>query len=71
VKVPGARAFRACNRYGVPEEDLPNLVRPMLQAWSYWLAFPDYESASRKLDCGMVFREAIPAQWIEEIIPAQ
>jgi hypothetical protein len=69
VRVPGEIAFKACNRYGVPRDELPNLVRPAMAVWSYWLAYPEYDSASRKLDCGMVFKEAVPAEWIEDVIP--
>lgn len=64
--VPGDRAFAACNPWGVGD-DIPNLVRDILEVWAYRLAHPNYQSASLRLDCGMIFREAIPAAWIEEI----
>jgi hypothetical protein len=52
-------------RYGT--SDLPNLVRQLLQVWSYRLAHPDYLSKCWKLDCGMVFDTPLPASWIDNI----
>jgi len=59
----------ACNPYGTFETGLPNLVSEILQVWSYRLAHPEYRSENLRLDCGMMFREAVPAAGIESVIP--
>ncbi len=45
------------------------LVSEILQIWSYRLAHPEYQRENLELDCGMMFREAVPAAWIESVIP--
>lgn len=66
VLVPGETALDACNPFGPPSEG-PNLVTAILKVWSWWLAYPDYRSATYLLDCGMIFRDAVPSDWIEAV----
>ena len=72
VLVPGEIAVTAANPYFDINEfrtltNIPNLVRQFLEVWSYRLAYPRYQSRHRELDCGMVFRSAVPPEWILEI----
>ena len=69
VAVPGARALEAAHPYlGVDDMrgrgEVPNLVKEFLQAWSYKLAHPTFQSRTLKIDCGMVFPSILPAAWI-------
>jgi hypothetical protein len=66
VLVPGETALDACDLFGQPSEG-PNLVTAILTVWSWWLAYPDYQSADYGLDCGMIFRDAVPADWIDAV----
>jgi hypothetical protein len=59
----------ACDPYGPFGTGLPNLVSEILQVWSYRPAHSEYQSENLKLDCGMMFRKAAPAAWIESVIP--
>jgi hypothetical protein len=47
--------------------DVPNLVNEFLESWSYRLAYPNFQSRTLKVDCGMVFYQTVPAAWIVEI----
>lgn len=72
VAVPGSRALDAAHPYfGVDQmrdrEEVPNLVKEFLEAWSYRLAYPGFQSRTLKVDCGMVFHSTIPACWIVDI----
>jgi len=69
LKVPGEIAFKAYNPYGFSKEDGPNLVRQVIDVWSYRFVDPSYSSARRGLDCGMIFYETVPAAWIEAVEP--
>jgi hypothetical protein len=69
ASLPGKSAFAACNRFGTFAEDLPNLVRQLLHVWSYWLSDSAFDARQLKLDCGLVFSEAIPASRIKSIEP--
>lgn len=69
VAVPGPRALDAAHPYfGI--EDLrdrggvPNLVDHFLEAWSFRLAHPGFQSHTLRIDCGMIFRSTVPAAWI-------
>lgn len=73
VSVPGNVALKAANRY-IPIKDqllykgqLHNLVAEFLKAWSYTLAYPDFDCSTLRVDCGMVFFEALPSDWIVDI----
>ena len=70
--VAGDRALRACHRYLTIEDlrargDVPNLVNEILKAWSYRLAHPGFDPRTLEVDCGLVFKEAIPPDWIVEL----
>lgn len=72
VAVPGALALEAAHpHFGIEDlrarGDLPNLVSEFLEAWSYRLAYPEFQSRSLQIDCGLVFRETVPAAWIADI----
>jgi hypothetical protein len=69
VSVPGESAVLGSHRYFTAEEmisrgELPNIVRQILEAWSFKLANEAYQTISRKLDCGIWFEEAVPPEWI-------
>ena len=78
VRVPGAAALAAAHPIFTLEDviaqgDTPNIVKEFVEAWSFRLAHPDFQSASLEVDCGMVFRSPVPAEWIvgiEEISEA-
>lgn len=67
VSVPGVIAFAAANPFGKHSEDLPNLVSDVLRVWSYWLGDQSYRAASLEVDCGMIFYDKVPPNWIEAI----
>ena len=65
--VPGEAALASCNRFGMPTDDFPNLVYDVFRVWSYWLGNEQYRAARLKLDCGMIFYDAVPPAWIVSI----
>jgi hypothetical protein len=44
--------------------NVPNLVGDFLNAWSFRLAHPEFQSRTLEADCGMVFNTTVPAAWI-------
>lgn len=72
LAVPGDLALDAANRFFTVDErlsrgEVPNLVCEFLTAWSYWLAHSDFDCATLKLDCGMVFDSILPPSWILDV----
>jgi hypothetical protein len=72
VAVPGEAALRAAHPFISMDDirakgDIPNIVKEFLEAWSFKLSHPKFQSRKLKLDCGMIFRNAIPSNWIVEI----
>lgn len=72
IKVPGHAALSAANRYFSLNElrirqTTPNLVSDFLKAWSFRLAYPQFQSSTLELDSGLVFDCPIPANWIHGI----
>lgn len=67
IAVPGEIAFAACNRYGIREDEIPNLIQDIFNLWSYWLVHPAFNAVQRQLDCGLVFKAAVPPTWISSI----
>jgi hypothetical protein len=69
VAVPGHLALDAAHPHFSIDDvrargDVPNLVNEFLEAWSYRLAHPGFQSRTLEIDCGMVFRSTVPADWI-------
>jgi hypothetical protein len=72
VAVPGSVALEAAHWvFDINETrasgEVPNLVNQFLNAWSYRLAHPGFQSRTLKVDCGMKFRCTIPADWIVNV----
>ena len=65
--VPGAAAIKAAHPFFSVEmmrerDELPNLVREFVTSWAWKVWKP--EPATQRLDCGLMFREAVPASWM-------
>lgn len=72
VAVPGPLALDAAHPYLTIDEmrargEVPNLISDILTAWSYRLAHPGFQSRTLKIDCGMVFRSTVSADWIVSV----
>ena len=72
LAVPGDVALNAANPFfsvndRLARGDVPNLVREFLTAWSYGLAHPEFDCATLKLDCGMMFYSTLPPSWIAKV----
>ena len=72
IDVPGPIALDAAHCYFTVEEmvgrgDMPNLVHEFLGAWAFKLAVPTHQTSTQKLDCGLMFRDAVPVDWIASI----
>lgn len=72
VAVPGQLALDAAHPFFSIDEmrvrgEVPNLVGDILTAWSYRLARPGFQSRTLKVDCGMIFRSAVSADWILDV----
>jgi hypothetical protein len=68
VAVPGPDAIAAANPYFSvammrERDELPNIVKEFLQSFAFRLTRPNFQSRRLELDCGMVFRSAVPAAW--------
>ena len=46
---------------------MPYLVSDFLKAWSYGLAYPDFDCGTLEVGCGMVFHSIVPSDWIVDI----
>ena len=72
VSVPGSEALDAAHPYFNISDlrargDVPNLVVEFLESWSYRLAYPVFQSATLKADCGMIFHSPVAPAWIVDI----
>jgi hypothetical protein len=72
LAIPGDAALGAAHPYISIDSmrargDVPNLIDEFLKAWSYRLAYPEFQSCSLEVDCGMVFRMTVPSGWIVNI----
>lgn len=72
VAVPGDKALDAAHPYFSIDElrekgDVPNIVGAFLNVWSFRIAQTDFEPSQLRVDCGMVFQQTVPRQWIVEI----
>src|SRR5216684_1213206 len=45
LAVPGDKALKAANPFREIGGDIPNVVREVIEVWSYWLAYPDFCAA--------------------------
>lgn len=69
VAVPGRIAILAAHPFFPVDTmrdrgEIPNLVAEFLASWSFKQAHPAFQSKALRMDCGLFFREAIPAEWI-------
>lgn len=67
--VPGARALEAGHIIFSIDDvrrrgDVPNIANEFLKAWSFSLAYPGFNSNTLRVDCGLVFHEPVPADWL-------
>lgn len=72
IAVPGAYALDAAHPFFDVDMmrargEIPNIVKEFLEAWSFRLAHPGFQSQSMKADCGMIFRSTVPASWVANI----
>jgi hypothetical protein len=70
--VPGPVALEAAHPFFNIEDvrstgDVPNVVDEFLKAWSFRLARPVFQPRKLEVDCGMIFRTVVPAEWIADI----
>lgn len=72
VRMAGAAALDAAHPYSSIDEirtrgEAPNIIRDVLEAWSYRLAYPNYQSRTLEIDSGLVFRHLVATSWIYNI----
>lgn len=72
VAVPGDVALRAAHPFFDIEHlrangDAPNVVRQFIEAWSFRLAHPEFQSRTLEVNCGFFFCSPVPADWIVKI----
>jgi hypothetical protein len=69
VAVPGGVALDAAHPYFSISDlrergEVPNIAGDFLEAWSYRLAHPGFQSRTLEVDCGLVFHAVVPPEWI-------
>lgn len=69
LEVQGNAALQASNRYFTVKEsidrgEMPNTVREFLTHWAFHKCYPNYRPSTQRVDCGMVFSNAIPPDQI-------
>lgn len=69
LAVPGTLALAAAHPffpidYLRRRGEVPNIVNQFLESWSYRLAHSGFQSRTLKVDCGMIFKQTVPAAWI-------
>lgn len=72
LAVPGNVALDAAHPFfGIDDirarGDTPNLVSEFITSWSFRLAHPGFQSQRLKIDCGLIFYQVVPADWIVSI----
>ncbi|WP_435403462.1 hypothetical protein [Halomonas sp. MA07-2] len=72
VAVPGAEALASAHPFFSIDDlrkrgEVPNLVSDFIDAWSYRLSHPDFQSQTLHVDSGMMFHEVVPHKWIVEV----
>jgi hypothetical protein len=69
VAVPGTCALEGAHPHFSIDDmlcsgEVPNLVNQFLEAWSYRIGHPNFQSRTLKVDCGIRFGSVVPAAWI-------
>jgi len=72
VAVSGERAIKATHPHFSVEDvrgmgDVPNLANEFLCAWAFRFSNPTFQSLTLHTDCGLVFREVVPKEWIVDV----
>lgn len=72
LAVPGPIALKAAHPFFSDQDlrnrgDVPNIVGDLLSAWSFKLAKPNFNPRNLKTDCGMIFYNTVPPEWIIEV----
>lgn len=67
--VPGHCALEAAHPYFTIEDvcsmgEVPNIVKEFLTSWAFYLTDQSFSPNELKVDCGMVFKTTVPAEWI-------
>jgi hypothetical protein len=74
--VPGPVALDAAHPFfGIDDKrrqgEVPNIVNEFLEAWGYALAHPGFQPSSLEADCGLFFRNVVPADWLVVAEPVE
>jgi hypothetical protein len=69
VALPGVEALEGAHPFFSVDDlrtrgDVPNLVNDFLEAWSFRLGQPGYQTRTLELDSCLFFRKRIPADYI-------
>ncbi len=69
VAVPGHCALKAAHPYFTVEDvrsngEVPNIVKEFLTSWTFYLTDLSFRPNELKVDCGMIFKFTVPAEWI-------
>lgn len=69
VAVPGHYALEAAHPHFSIEDvrsirEVPNIVKEFLTSWTFYLTDHSFSPNKLKVDCGMVFKSTVPAEWI-------
>ena len=72
VAVLGTQALGAAHQIFsmseiLAQEGVPHLVKEFLESWIHKKAHPGFECRTLMVDCGLVFKSAVPASWIVSI----
>lgn len=69
VAISGNDALKATHKHiGIDmmrkRNDVPNIVKPLLDVWTFRLIKKEFDPKTYDLNCGMIFDEKIPTSWI-------
>lgn len=70
--IPGETALAAAHPFFSIEDimrigDVPNIASEMLKAWSFAHSRPGFEPNRLRVDCGLVFNDTVPADWLKGV----
>lgn len=73
VNIPGRNALDAAHPYLTLTDlrskgEVPNVVGEFLKAYAFRLVRKSYQPENSRLDCGLVFRDAVSPEWIHSIV---